>query len=152
MPRAFSSSASLVCLPSAETGEGRPLAGERRLAWTSLCSKSGSAESLLGTGVNDEPDVEEPAFLKRGFEATGLRVSGFAGNEAGEEVEGVFEKKPNSVLCPPEEAAFFNAGVDAGVAEPLLPILPTRLPVRSWAIDNCNSSQQPVVNRENKSR
>jgi hypothetical protein len=125
VPRAFSSSVSLVCRPSAETGEGRPLAGERRLAWTSVCSKSGSAASLLGTGVNEEPDVEEPAFLKTGFDGAGVWTSGFVGKEAGEEVDGVFEKKPNRVLCPAEEAAFFNVGVDAGVADPLLPIVAT---------------------------
>lgn len=116
---------------------------------TSLCSKSGSAASLLGRGVNDGP-VVEPAFLKSGFEGAGVRFSGFAGNEAGEEAEGVFWKKPNRVLCPPEEADFFNAGVDIGVAEPFLPIVPTEYSLKPLAKESCNIAGQVSANRENK--
>lgn len=146
MPRAFNSSPPLVCRPSAETGEGRPLAGEEKLAFTSLCSKSGSAASLLGRGVNDGP-VFETAFLKRVFEGSGVLLSGFAGNEAGEEVDGVFWKKPNSVLCPPEEADFFNAGVDIGVAEPFLPMVATRCSLKPLAKECCNIAERLSAQR-----
>jgi hypothetical protein len=98
------------------------LAGDAGLALSLLRSNSGSAASLLGTGVNEEPDVE-PAFLESDFEGTGLLRAAFAGNEAGDEVEGVLWKKPNRVFCPPEDVDFFNAGVDDGVVEALLPMV-----------------------------
>lgn len=100
--------------------------GDARLALLLLGSKSGSAASLLGTGVNDELDVE-PAFLEWDFEGAGLLITAFAGKEAGDEVEGVLWKKPNRVFCPPpEDVDFFNAGVDDGVVEALLPMVPKR--------------------------
>lgn len=101
------------------------MAGETGLAFTLLGSKSGSAASLLGTGVKDEPDVE-PAFLESDFEGTGLLIAAFAGKEAGDEVEGVLWKKPNRVFCPPEDVDFFNAGVDDGVVDAFLPMVAKR--------------------------
>lgn len=90
-------------------------------------SISGSGPSLLGAGVNEEPDVV-PAVFGRGLEAIGVVATVGAGKAAGEPVEGVFWKKPNSVRCPPEEDDFFNAGVEVGVEAAFLGAMAARRP------------------------
>jgi hypothetical protein len=63
------------------------------------------------------------ADLRRGFEGTGAGVALPAAGATGELVDGVFEKKPSNVFCPPLDGAFFKVGVGPGVEVPFLGIV-----------------------------
>ena len=65
------------------------MAGEGKLALTLSLSGSGSATSLLGTGVKEEL-ADRLAVFDRDLNSVGVLVVGFGGKEAGDELEGVF--------------------------------------------------------------
>jgi hypothetical protein len=113
VPRLVSSSVPLVCSSSADTGDGRPLVGNE-LALGVCDSSSGSTASLLGAGVKLEVVLVD---LARDWDDAGVTAGARAGTDAGELVEGVFEKKPSKDFCPPDEGVFFNAGVDVGAID-----------------------------------
>jgi hypothetical protein len=90
VPRLVSSSVPLVCSPSAETGDGRPLGTE--LALEVCDSSSGSIASLLGAGVKVEIVLVD---LARDWNDAGVAAGAREGTDAGELVDGVLEKKPS---------------------------------------------------------
>lgn len=113
MPLVVTSSTPLGCPSSAETGEGRPLAGDR-LALAVCFSSSGSTASLLGCGVNWELRY---GAVSLSFNAA-LRGELRSGNLVVACGVGVLLKKPWRVRCPALELDFFNVeGVGVGVVD-----------------------------------
>jgi hypothetical protein len=96
-------------------------------------SISGSGPSLLGAGVSEEPEVV-PAGLAWKSGGAGVVAAVRAGRAAGEPVEGVFWKNPKSVLCPPEEDDFFNAGVEVGVEDGFLATMMAQRPLAAYLV------------------